>query len=151
MAAGTEKRTQTDAPRVHSPRIAKSLARRAELVAQGKIKLGRPKGVLNAKTIAKIKSKEAFDEAVRERAGLLADDLFRSSRNGDTQAAKVLLEQTFGKAKDNSLRDNVAAVFSLLAFAQRSAQLPPVDGNKDVAKNELPAPEVPHPRPSSEE
>lgn len=152
MTRGAEKSTQSKVTRALSPRILKMNERRKELKASGAIILGRPKGVLNAKTIAKIKGKEAFDKAVAERAGLLADDLFRNSRNGDTQAAKVLLEHTFGKPKDNSLRDVVTA-FSLLAFATHAANLgaQPIDANKDVTKIEPLPSTLPHPRPSSEE
>lgn len=152
MSTKGEKRTQTLVTRELSPRILKMNARKAELKAQGFKIGGRPKGVLNAKTIAKIKGKEAFDKAVAERAGLLADDLFRNSRNGDTQAAKVLLEHTFGKPKDNSLRDVVTA-FSLLAFATHAANLgaQPIDANKDITKIEPLPSTLPHPRPSSEE
>lgn len=106
---------------------------------------GRPKGVLNKATIAKIKTKETFDAAILDRLGIIGDDLLRNSQNGDTQAAKVLLEHVLGKPKDNSLRDNIETVFSLIAFAQRAAQLP-LDVTKDVT-----VPTLPHPAPLSEE
>lgn len=151
MVRGAQKSTQTAVVRVSRTAVAR--ARLEELKAQGNIVLGRPKGVLNAKTIAKIKSKEAFDKAITERAGQLADDLLRNSQNGDTQATKVALEQAFGKPKDNSLKDNLEAAFSLLDFGRRAALLEqqskqPIDGNKDMTVK----PQVlPHPSPSSEE
>jgi len=116
-----------------SSRTAAARARRAEMQAAGTT-FGRPKGVLNKSTIAKIQSKEAFDEAIRVNAGRLADDLLRNSQNGDTAATKVALEQTFGKPKDSSLVDGVKAAFSLLALATRAAQLEraPVDVTKDI-------------------
>lgn len=75
-------------------RITKKTA--AELAAYRKAigrQGGRPKGVLNTKTIAKINSRETFIEHVGKHAGRLADDLLRSSEAGDTRATLGALDR----------------------------------------------------------
>lgn len=69
------------------------LARRKELAAQGKITIGRPKGVLGAKRIAKIKSRETFIDEVSKNAGLIAEELLKNTTAGDTKAGLGLLDR----------------------------------------------------------
>lgn len=69
------------------------LAQRNKLAAEGKIKLGRPKGVLNKSTIAAIQSRETFIEHVSKYAGKITDDLLRNSEAGDTRASLGLIDR----------------------------------------------------------
>ena len=91
------------------------------------IKGGRPKGVLNKSTIEKTKTIEAFVQVVKEKAGLIADNLLIGSCKGDTQASNILLERAFGKVPQGVQMQ--VATFSLkdLAEYRKSLQNPPVD------------------------
>lgn len=77
---------------------------------------GRPKGVLNKSTIIAIKSKEAFAEAIKEKAGFIAENLLISSARGDTSASKELLERAFGKVPQGVQVQSVQ--FSLKELAE---------------------------------
>ncbi len=59
---------------------------------------GRPKGVLNPSTIAKIKTQEAVQKIILEKAGFITENLLRGSANLDVQASKELFDRAFGKA-----------------------------------------------------
>jgi len=70
-------------PRARAPYITKQNARamvehRKSIGKMG----GRPKGALDKRTIAKIKTKEAFDALILSKLGALADDLLRNSMQG---------------------------------------------------------------------
>lgn len=73
------------------------VARRRALGRMG----GRPRGVLNPNTIAKIKSAEAFVDALTPKLGHVADDLLINSRLGDTAASKVILDRTMGAVRQD--------------------------------------------------
>jgi len=78
---------------------------------------GRPKGVLNPKTIAKMKTKEIFAEAVAEKAGLIAEGLFQNLiYKGDTSAGNALLDRAFGKVPQGVQMQ--IATFSLKELAE---------------------------------
>ena len=77
---------------------------------------GRPKGVLNPSTIAKIKTKQVMEEEIRKRAGLIINDLFESSRMHKVAASEALLDRGFGKVPQGI---NVQAVqFSLKELSE---------------------------------
>lgn len=71
------------------------VARRRALGRMG----GRPKGVLNPRTIAKIKSAEAFVAALTPKLGQVADDLLINSKLGDTKASDIILDRTIGPVR----------------------------------------------------
>ena len=76
---------------------------------------GRPKGVLDKKTIERIKTKEAVQEIIQKKAGLIIDNLLIGSNLQDTAASKELLERAFGKIPQGV---NIQAVqFSLKELA----------------------------------
>lgn len=96
---------------------------------------------------------ESYLEELADNNGDLSDN----KDNGDTyyyittkepsnQAIDSLLNRVHGKPNDGNSGNDLAAAFSLLAFAARASNLAPIDGNKDVVTLSLP-----HPRPSSEE
>lgn len=94
---------------------------------------GRPKGVLNKKTIEKIKTKEAMEAIIREKAGLIIEDLFKGSSQLKTEASKELLERGFGKVPQGV---NLQAVtFSLKDLA---------DYRKSLAENPQDVLQVPN-------
>lgn len=74
-------------------RARRALAVRDKLAAEGKIKLGRPKGVLGVKEQAKIKSRETFIEVMSTYGGRLADNLIRASDELDTRATIGALDR----------------------------------------------------------
>lgn len=110
--------------------MALTSARAKELVeirrARG-IKGGRPKGVLNPATIARIKDKKTMEAAIQKRAGRIVDNLLRGSDALDTQASKELLERGFGKVVQ-PVGGNFT--FSLVLLGERSQKM--IDGNKDL-------------------
>lgn len=100
---------------------------------------------------------EAYLEELAENNGELSDDQDRgdtyyyiTTKEPNNQAIDSLLNRVHGKPTDGA-GNLAAAAFSLLAFAARSAQLAPRDGNSDIVKNALPPVSLPHPMPSSEE
>lgn len=103
--------------------------RRAELATQGKIKIGRPKGVLNKETIAAIQSRKTFVEHVSKYAGKITDDLLRNSESGDTRASVALLDRVDIIATQKIEHEHK---FSLIGLHDARAQSQIVDGNPDV-------------------
>lgn len=78
---------------------------------------GRPKGVLNEKTIAKITTKEAFAKVVEKKAGLIAEGFFRNLiYRGDTSAGNSLLDRAWGKVPQGVQMQ--VATFSLKELAE---------------------------------
>lgn len=122
------------APREKKPRgitRENSLAmveRRRQLAAEGKIKLGRPKGVFNKATMAKINSRTAFVEEVTKKAGILANDLMRNSAKGDTKATLGALDR-IGISPVQRVKLEGTVGFSLVELA---LQRPMLDGNPDT-------------------
>ena len=101
-----------------------------------KIGGGRPKGVLNPSTIAKIKTKQVMEEEIRKRAGLIINDLFESSRIHKVAASEALLDRGFGKVPQGI---NVQAVqFSLKELSEYRKNLQQGDPQ---GLPELPKPE----------
>lgn len=98
---------------------------------------GRPKGVLNAATIQKIKDKRSMEAAIQKRAGRIVDNLLRGSDELDTQASKELLERGFGKVVQPI--DNTIKIFSLTGLAKEQDML---DGNKDLRILDAPPPTI---------
>ena len=88
---------------------------------------GRPKGVLDKKTIAKIKTKEAMQEIIAKKAGRIIDNLLIGSDLQDTTASKELLERAFGKVPQGVQMQ--VATFSLkeLAEYRKGLQNTPVE------------------------
>ena len=88
---------------------------------------GRPKGVLDKKTIAKIKTKEAMQEIIAKKAGRIIDNLLIGSDLQDTTASKELLERAFGKVPQGVQMQ--VATFSLkeLAEYRKGLNNPPVE------------------------
>lgn len=104
--------------------------RRAELVAQGKIKLGRPKGVLNKETIAKIQSRETFIEHVSKYAGKITDDLLRNSEAGDTRASLGLIDRVGIIATQKIEHEHKFSLVGLQTDRERLNAAPQtIDGN----------------------
>lgn len=103
-------------------------ARRLELAAQGKIKIGRPKGSLNKETIAKINSRQTFVEEVSKQAGILANDLLRQSKKGDTRATLGALDR-IGIAPVQQIKHEITHRFSLIDLSGERAL---IDGNPDM-------------------
>ena len=98
--------------------------------------IGRPKGVLSPATIQKIKTKQALEKALAEKAGLLADNLLRASNNLDTRATEIALDRAFGKIPQGI---NVQAVqFSLKELSEYRKNLQQGD---QQGVPELPKPE----------
>ena len=59
---------------------------------------GRPKGILNKKTITATTTKEEFTKIIQKKAGLIGEALLQNLVNNyDTSAGKELLERAFGK------------------------------------------------------
>lgn len=87
---------------------------------------GRPKGVLDKKTIEKIKTKEAIEKIIREKAGVIIEDLFRGSQMNKVDASKELLERGFGKVPQGVQMQ--VATFSLkeLAEYRKALKNPPL-------------------------
>ena len=96
--------------------IAAMNARKAELGIRG----GRPKSALGIKKRAAIRSEEEMVQAIKEKSGFIVDHLLINTEQGDTRAALGLLDRAFGKPKDTSLADGIAAAFSLVALATRA-------------------------------
>ena len=78
---------------------------------------GRPPGILNKSTIIAMKSKEAFAEAIKEKAGIIGEALLQNLvNNKDTSAGKELLERAFGKVPQGVQMQ--VATFSLKELAE---------------------------------
>lgn len=88
---------------------------------------GRPKGVLNKATIAKIQSGEAFVKATTKKLGQVADDLLRNSKYGDTGASKELLDRTIGPVRKDV---HLTGEFALRALHVHA--LPKQEGQVDA-------------------
>lgn len=82
---------------------------------------GRPKGVLDPKTIARIQTQKAVQEIILKNAGFITDNLLRGSANLDVQASKELFDRAFGKAPQAI--DMRVAVFSLKDLNERANRL----------------------------
>lgn len=82
---------------------------------------GRPKGVLDPKTIARIKTQQAVQAIILQKAGFITDNLLRGSQNLDVQASKELFDRAFGKAPQAI--DMRVAVFSLKDLNERAKRL----------------------------
>ncbi len=109
--------------------------RRRELVAQGKIKMGRPKGSLNLATIAKINSRESFITEGQKLAGKWLADLHRNSDEGDTRATLGALDRVGIIAVQKIEHEHK---FSLVNLADARTQLPPKDVTHDMHIIETP-------------
>lgn len=88
---------------------------------------GRPAGVLNKKTIEKIKTQETFVQAVKEKAGLIAENLLLGSCRGDTQASSILLDRAFGKVPQALNVQSVQFSLKELAEYRKNLNKPPED------------------------
>jgi len=91
-----------------------------------KLGLGRVKGVLNPATIARIQTKQAMEEIIRQKAGFIINNLLMGSANLDTSASKELFDRAFGKSIQAI---NLQAVtFSLKDLAEYREKLknPPI-------------------------
>ncbi len=83
---------------------------------------GRPRGVLNKKTIEKMTTQEVFVKEIQKRSGLVANALFDNLIvRHDTSAGKELLDRAFGKAPQAI--DMRVAVFSLKDLNDRAKRL----------------------------
>lgn len=107
---------------------------------------GRPAGVLSPKTIAKIKTKQAVEKIIQQKAGLIVEDLFRASKILKVEASKELLDRAFGKVPQGVQMQ--VATFSLkeLAEYRKSLLQPPVEtpaiDPQGVPQIALPDPDV---------
>ena len=77
---------------------------------------GRPPGVLDKKTIARIKDKQIMEQIMREKAGLAVDDLFRASQVLKVDASREILDRAFGKVPQGVQMQ--VATFSLKELAE---------------------------------
>lgn len=83
---------------------------------------GRPKGVLNPSTIEKIKTQEAVQKIILQKAGLITEGLLQNLINHhDTSAGKELFDRAFGKAHQSI--DIRSASFSLKELADYRKKL----------------------------
>lgn len=98
---------------------------------------GRPRGVLNASTIAKIKDKATFEAEARKRSGRVLDNLLVASDLLDTSASKEVLERGFGKVSQDVNLTGEFQVKSLHMHVLPAAGVPIVE-SQDAAPEVMP-------------